>query len=483
MCSPGMDNFSTAFLLAERKVGVQGMDKAVAAAVKDIVGAEHVLEKYEDRYCYTYDASAVTAGKEGTPALVVYPGSAAEVSALLKLANEHGFPVIPRGAGSNVSGGSIPRADAMVMVLTRMNRIVAIDRKNMVAEVEAGVITADFQAEVEKLGLFYPPDPASRAFSTMGGNVAECAGGPRGAKYGVTRDYVLGLEVVLPTGEIIRTGARTMKCVAGYDLTRLMTGSEGTLGVVTKAIVKLLPLPEAKKTMLAIFDDIDRAAETVAQVFMAGVIPTTLELLDNIYIRNIEAAVNIGLPTEAEAVLLIEVDGDSAVLDKQVGVIAGICREQGATAVKVAQDAREADELWVARRAAFAAVSRVRPTIIGEDCTVPRDKIPEMVRTIRAIGEKYDIIIAVLGHAGDGNLHATILTDERDKEEMARVEKAAEEIFAATLAVEGTLTGEHGIGLVKKKYLPLELGEGGMMAMRAIKKALDPNNILNPELV
>jgi len=382
-----------------------------------------------------------------------------------------------------VSGGSIPRADAVVMVLTRMNRIIVIDRKNMVAEVETGVITADFQAEVEKLGLFYPPDPASRAFSTMGGNVAECAGGPRGAKYGVTRDYVLGLEVVLPTGEIIRTGARTMKCVAGYDLTRLMTGSEGTLGVVTKAIVKLLPLPEAKKTMLAIFDDIDRAAETVAQVFMAGVIPTTLELLDNIYIRNIEAAVNIGLPTEAEAVLLIEVDGDSAVLDKQVGVIAGICREQGATAVKVAQDAREADELWVARRAAFAAVSRVRPTIIGEDCTVPRDKIPEMVRTIRAIGEKYDIIIAVLGHAGDGNLHATILTDERDKEEMARVEKAAEEIFAATLAVEGTLTGEHGIGLVKKKYLPLELGEGGMMAMRAIKKALDPNNILNPELV
>lgn len=458
------------------------MEQAVVAAVKGIVGAEHVLEKYEDRYCYTYDASAVTAGKEGVPALVVYPGSAAEVSALLKLANEHKFPVIPRGAGSNVSGGSIPCAGAMVMVLTRMNRIVVIDRKNMVAEVEAGVITADFQTEVEKLGLFYPPDPASKAFSTMGGNVAECAGGPRGAKYGVTRDYVLGLEVVLPTGEIIATGARTMKCVAGYDLTRLITGSEGTLGVVTKAIVKLLPLPEAKKTMLAIFGDMEKAAETVARVFMAGVIPTTLELLDNIYIRNIEAAVNIGLPVEAEAVLLIEVDGDKEVLDKQIGIIEGICREQGAT-VKVAKDAKEADELWVARRSAFAAVSRVRPTIIGEDCTVPRDRIPEMVRIIRAIADKYNIIIAVLGHAGDGNLHATILTDERDREEMARVEKAAEEIFAATLAMDGTLTGEHGIGLVKKKYLPLEMGEGGMMAMRAIKRALDPNNILNPELV
>ncbi|HWQ62282.1 MAG TPA: FAD-linked oxidase C-terminal domain-containing protein [Negativicutes bacterium] len=458
------------------------MENAVVAEVKGIAGAEHVLEKYEDKYCYTYDASAVTAGKEGVPALVVFPGSAAEVSALLVLANEHKIPVIPRGAGSNVSGGSIPCAGAMVMVLTRLNKIIAIDRKNMVAEMEAGVITADFQTEVEKLGLFYPPDPASKAFSTMGGNVAECAGGPRGAKYGVTRDYVLGLEVVLPTGEIIKTGARTMKCVAGYDLTRLITGSEGTLGVVTKVIVKLLPLPEAKKTMLATFADMDRAAETVSRVFMAGVIPTTLELLDNIYIRNIEAAMNIGLPVDAEAVLLIEVDGDREVLDKQVGIIAGICREQGAT-VRVAGDAKEADELWVARRSAFAAVSRVRPTIIGEDCTVPRDRIPEMVRIIRAVAEKYDIIIAVLGHAGDGNLHATILTDERDRDEMARVEKAAEEIFAATLAMDGTLTGEHGIGLVKKKYLPLEIGEGGMMAMRAIKRALDPNNILNPELV
>lgn len=459
------------------------MEQSVVAALKGIVGAEHVFDKYEDRYCYTYDASAVTAGKEGVPALVVYPGGAAEVSAILRLANEHKFPVIPRGAGSNVSGGSIPRADAVVMVLTRMNKIITIDRKNMVAEVEAGVITAEFQTEVEKLGLFYPPDPASKAFTTMGGNVAECAGGPRGAKYGVTRDYVLGLEVVLPTGEIIKTGARTMKCVAGYDLTRLMTGAEGTLGVVTRVIVKLLPLPEAKKTMLAIFDDMYKASETVARVFMAGVIPTTLELLDNIYIRNIEAAVNIGLPVDAEAVLLIEVDGDKEVLDKQVGIIEAICREQGATEVKVAKDAQEADQLWVARRSAFAAVSRVRPTIIGEDCTVPRDKIPDMVKIIRDIAAKYDIIIAVLGHAGDGNLHATILTDERDREEMARVEKAAEEIFAATLALDGTLTGEHGIGLVKKKYLPLELGEGGMMAMRAIKRALDPNNILNPELV
>ena len=350
----------------------------------------------------------------------------------------------------------------------------------MIAELEPGVITAEFQTQVEKLDLFYPPDPASKAFSTMGGNVAECAGGPRGAKYGVTRDYVLGLEVVLPSGQILNVGARTMKSVAGYDLTRLFVGSEGTLCVITKIIVKLLPLPEAKKTMLAIFDDLYKASETVAQVFMAGIIPTTLELLDNIYIKNIEDYVKIGLPIDAEAVLLIEVDGDALVLDKQINTISEICKEYGARDVKVAQNEKEAEDLWVARRSAFAAVSRVRPTIIGEDCTVPRDKIPEVVKKIREISAKYNIIIAVLGHAGDGNLHATILTDERDHEEMARVERAIEEIFIATLEAKGTLTGEHGVGRAKGKYLHLEVGKEGIDLMKALKKTMDPNNILNP---
>jgi len=456
------------------------MDSKLVAKLKEIVGAEHVFDKYEDRYCYTYDASFITVGKNEVPELIVYPGSKEEVAQVLILANEHKIPVIPRGAGSNVSGGTISRNDAIVMVLTRMNKIINIDRKNMIAELEPGVITAEFQTQVEKIGLFYPPDPASKGFSTMGGNVAECAGGPRGAKYGVTRDYVLGLEVVLPSGQILNVGARTMKSVAGYDLTRLFVGSEGTLCVITKIIVKLLPLPEAKKTMLAIFDDLYKASETVAQVFMAGIIPTTLELLDNIYIKSIEDYVKIGLPVDAEAVLLIEVDGDAAVLDKQVKVISDICKEQGAREVKVAQNDKEAEDLWVARRSAFAAVSRVRPTIIGEDCTVPRDKIPEVVQKIREISTKYNVTIAVLGHAGDGNLHATLLADERDKEEMERVDKAAEEIFKVTLEVKGTLTGEHGIGRVKSKYLHLEVGKEGIDLMKALKRTMDPNNILNP---
>jgi glycolate oxidase len=458
------------------------VQRRIADQIKAIVGDEHVLDQFEDRYCYTYDASAISVGKEGVPGLVVFPGNAEEVSRILKLANEYKIAVIPRGAGSNVSGGTVSDLNAIVMVLKRLNRILEIDRRNMMAELEVGVITAEFQAEVEKLGLFYPPDPASRAFCTMGGNVAENAGGPRGAKYGVTRDYVLCLEVVLPTGEIIKTGAKTIKNVAGYDLTSLMVGSEGTLGVVTKLTVKLLPLPHAKKTMVAMFADLYKASEVVAQVSMAGIIPATMELLDNLYIRCIEDYVHIGLPISAEAILLIEVDGDEAALDRQIELVSKICLEQGATEVKVARDTKEADDLWMARRAAFAAVAKLRPTIIGEDCTVLRDKIPEMVRTIREIALKYDVIIAVLGHAGDGNLHATLLTDERDKKEMERVEQAIDEILTATLALGGTLTGEHGIGRVKRKFLPLQMGEGGMMAMKAIKRALDPNNILNPGL-
>ena len=448
--------------------------------LKKIVGNEHVLEKYEDLICYTYDASSISVGKNEAPGLVVFPANAKEISRILLLANEEKFPVIPRGAGTNVSGGTVSRADSVVMIMSRMNRILNIDQNNMIAELEPGVITADFQTEVEKLGLFYPPDPASKAYSSMGGNIAECAGGPRGAKYGVTREYVLGLEVVLPTGEIINTGGRTMKCVAGYDMTRLIIGSEGTLAVVTKIIVKLLPLPEAKKTMLVIFDDLEKACETVSLVFRAGVIPTTVELLDNIYIKCIEDFMHIGLPIDAEAVLLIEVDGDKDVLDKQANKIIEICNAQGAKSVKVAKDAAEAEGLWVARRSAFASVSKIAPTIIGEDATVPRDKIPQAVKDIRAIAKKYNIIIAVLGHAGDGNLHATLLADERDAEQMERVEQAAGEIFKSTLALGGTLTGEHGIGRVKSRYLVLETGEAGLALMKAIKRTFDPNNILNP---
>ena len=458
------------------------MNETTSQALIAIVGQEHVLTSPEDLLCYAYDASPIPMGPAHTPGLVVFPGCTEEVSRIVLLANEAGFVLCPRGAGTNVSGGSIPDREAVVMVLTRMNRILNIDQANMIADVEPGVITEHFQMAVEKLGLFYPPDPSSKGFSTLGGNVAECAGGPRGAKYGVTRDYVLALQVVMPTGEIVHTGARTMKSVAGLDLTRLMVGSEGTLGIITRITLRLLALPPAKKTLMAIFPDLQSASETVAQVFTAGMVPATLELLDKTFINAIEDYRQIGLPREAEAILLIEVDGELESLDRQAQRIAEICMKQGAVRTQVARDAAEAEELWIARRSAFASVSRIKPSIIGEDATVPRDQIPQAVREIQAIAARHALTIAVLGHAGDGNLHPTILADERDPEEMKRVHLAVDEIFRALLALGGTLSGEHGIGRMKSPYLQLETGQGALAVMRTIKRALDPRNVLNPSI-
>ncbi|WP_005033644.1 FAD-binding oxidoreductase [Holophaga foetida] len=451
-------------------------------ALIHIVGPEHVLEAREDLLCYAYDASPIAMDPAHLPCMVLFPANAEEVSRIVGLANDAGFVIYPRGAGSNVSGGSIPDRDAVVMVLSRMNRILEIDQANMTADLEPGVITEQFQTAVEKLGLFYPPDPSSKAFSTMGGNVAECAGGPRGAKYGVTRDYVLALEVVMPTGEIIHTGARTMKSVAGLDLTRLMVGSEGTLGIITRITVRLLALPAAKKTLMAIFPDLEKPSQTVAKIFTAGMVPTTMELLDKTFINAIEDYRQIGLPREAEAILLIEVDGEAESVDRQADRIAEICHQQGATRTQVAKDAAEAEELWIARRSAFASVCRIKPNIIGEDATVPRAAIPQAVREVQAIAARHNLTIGVMGHAGDGNLHPSILADERDADEMRRVELAVEEIFRSFLALRGTLSGEHGIGRMKSRFLHLETGEAGLKVMRSIKRALDPNNILNPTI-
>lgn len=473
-----------------RKLGVEprtalkeakGLKPEIIQRLSEIVGKDNLYTTLEDLYCYTYDASFVKADfKKDLAGVAVYPSNTDEVAQILKLANQENIPVVPRGAGSNVSGGTISVGDCIVLVLKRMNKILEIDRKNLIAVLEPGVITSQLQSEVEQIGLFYPPDPASQAFSTMGGNVAECAGGPRGVKYGVTRDYVIGLEVVLPNGEVINTGGRTIKNVTGYDMTKLFTGSEGTLCVITKIIVRLIPLPEAKSTMMAVFSKIDEACETVSEIIAAGLVPCSLELLDNIYIRNIEEYAKVGLPTEAGAVLLIEVDGDSEILAKQIGKIEQICRKLGAVQIRVAKTKEEAEELWRARRSAFAAVSRLRPTIIGEDATVPRSNIPVAVKRIQEISAKYDIIIAILGHAGDGNLHATILADETDLEEMERVEKAIDEIFITTVELGGSLSGEHGIGRAKSKFITIQTGEVGLEVQHQIKRALDPNNILNP---
>lgn len=455
------------------------MKPEIIQQFKKIVGNQNVFTDEVDLFCYTYDGS-FSKDKALMPGVVVMPGNTEETSQIVKLANTSEIPVIPRGAGSNLSGGSLPIEDCIILQMTRMNRILKIDRRNMMAVVEPGVINGKFQEELAKQNLFYPPDPASLAFSTMGGNVAECAGGPRGVKYGVTRDYVLTLEVILADGSIIKTGAATMKSVAGYDLTSLFTGSEGTLGVITQITVKLLPAPQARQTVLAGFRVLDQTTETVVEILTRGILPSSLEFMDKIYIENIEKYMPSGLPLDAEAILLIDVDGPETALQEEIMEIEKICREQGAIQICSADSEEEREKLWEARRGAYGALARNYPTIFSEDLTVPRDKIPEAVRTVRKIGEEHCLKIAVLAHAGDGNLHVSILTDEREQEEVERVQKALPEFFKAAVNLGGTITGEHGVGLAKAPFLPLEIGIEGMNIMKAIKDALDPKNILNP---
>jgi glycolate oxidase len=452
------------------------VDKGIIQGIKNIVGKENVAEDKETRICYSYDATNL----RYLPDLIVYPFNREQISAILKLANEARFPVIPRGAGTGFTGGTLPVEGGVVLVLTKMNRVLQIDPENLVAVVEPGVVTYHLQQEVEKIGLFYPPDPASLKSSTIGGNVAECAGGPRAVKYGVTKDYVLGLEVVLPTGEIITTGVQTVKSVVGYDLTKLLVGSEGTLGIITKIILRLLPLPKAKRTMLAMFPNIEAAATTVSQIISSRIIPTTLEFMDNATIRCVEDYLHMGLPVEAGALLIIEVDGAPEVLNGEVEEIQKICQANRAIETKVAKDDKEAEELWKARRAVSSAVVKLNPTKINEDVTVPRSKVANLLRQMEAISKKHNLIIVNFGHAGDGNIHVNVLIDRRKAGEEERAHVAVKEIFEAALGLGGTLSGEHGIGITKAPYLAMELGDMGVKVMKRIKQSFDPNNILNP---
>ncbi|HHV80043.1 MAG TPA: FAD-binding protein [Firmicutes bacterium] len=450
--------------------------RQVAGPLEEIVGAENVLTEAEDLFCYAYDSTHV----EFMPDVVVRPGSADEVARIVRLANELEVPVVPRGSGTGLSGGSVPIEGGIVMDLTRLNRILEVNVSDLYAVVEPGTITLDFANKVEAEGLLYPPDPGSNSASTLGGNVAENAGGLRGLKYGVTKDYVMGLEVVSPTGELFNTGSKTVKCVTGFDLTRLIVGSEGTLGVVTKIILKLVPKPEFAQAMQAIFDEVGKAASAVSAIIRAGIVPATLEILDNVTINAIEDYKPAGLPRDAAAVLLIEADGAKEAVQRQVAQIDEICRREGARKIDVARDEAEKAKVWAGRRAALAALARVKPTTILEDATVPRSKIPEMVAAINSIAKEYNLTVGTFGHAGDGNLHPTFLVDERDKDEMARVEKATYELFRIGLSLGGTLSGEHGIGITKAKFLHWELGKNGVEVMKRIKRALDPKNILNP---
>ncbi|MDT8902321.1 FAD-binding oxidoreductase [Anaeroselena agilis] len=443
--------------------------------LKAIVGSQWVATEKEDLICYGYDA---TPGFFNLPEAVVQPGSKEEVAAILKLANREKFPVYTRGSGTNLSAGSVPAQGGVVLSTARMNKIFAIDPENWTAVVEPGVIVSELNAAVEKYGLIYPPDPGTVTTASIGGTVAENSGGLRGLKYGVTKHYVTGVEVALADGSVVEYGGGNVKA-PGYDMVMLFTGSEGTLGVLTKITVRLVPAPVTRRSMIATFADLAGAGRSIAEIISNKIIPATLEIMDNYTIRTVESFAKLGLPVEAEAIILAEVDGDADTVEADAVKMEKILRENGGE-VRVANSAQERDQIWAARRAALPSLAKLRPSTFCEDATVPRDKVPDMVRIVTEIAARNKVEIGTFGHAGDGNLHPTIVTDLRDAAEMERVYAAMDEIFKTALRLGGTLSGEHGIGLGKLKYMPDQFGAEGMAVMRSIKLALDPNNILNP---
>jgi glycolate oxidase len=451
--------------------------KTTLTQLRSIVGARNVFTSKEDLIPYSFDG---TAAMKSMPGCVVFAKSTEQIAGILKLANETKTAVVTRGSGTGLSGGSLPSEDCIVLCTVKMDKILEIDPANLTMLVEPGVITLKVAEAATKANLFYPPDPGSMKIATIGGNVAENSGGLRGLKYGVTRNYVMGLEVVLPTGEIMWLGNKCVKDVAGYSLRDIYIGSEGTLGVITKVLLKLIPKPQVKKTMVATFDQMDKAADAVSAIIAEQIIPCTLEFLDRTTIHCVEDYAKIGLPLDCEALLLMETDGHPAVVAEEAAAMERVCREQGAKEVRVAKNDAEADKLANARRAAFSALARLAPTVILEDATVPRSRLAEMVRFVEEIAKKYKLRIGTFGHMGDGNLHPTFLTDERNKPEMKRVHQAFEEIFDKAIEMGGTITGEHGIGLAKKSFLPKFAGAAQMRVMRELRKALDPNGILNP---
>lgn len=444
---------------------------------KTIVGAENVITSSAGRLVYSYDA---TPNFQSMPEAVIAPRNTAEVAQIVTVCRNKKIPIVPRGSGTNLAAGTVPSEGGIVLLFKHMNNILEIDEENLTVTVQPGVVTLDMIKAVEQKGLFYPPDPSSMKISTMGGNINENSGGLRGLKYGVTRDYVMALQAVLPNGDIIRTGGKLAKDVAGYDLTRLLVGSEGTLAVITEATLKLIPMPETKQTMLALYNSMDAAAKSVSEIIAAKIIPATLEFLDRPTLIAVEDFAQIGLPTDVEAVLLIEQDGPPEIVARDIEKMAAICTREQAVSVQIAATEAEALALTTARRAALSALARLKPTTILEDATVPRSEIANMVKAINEIAEKHNVRIATFGHAGDGNLHPTCPTDARDHDEMERVEAAFADIFAKAIELGGTITGEHGVGMMKAPYLEWKMGPEGIAIMKAIKHSFDPDNIMNP---
>lgn len=451
--------------------------ESIVTELQKIVGAEDALTSPEALKAYSYDG---TTSWIHEPDIVLFPTSTQEISAIMKIADAEKIPVTPRGGGTNVSGGSVPIEGGIVICFTKMNQILKIDKENLTATVEPGVVLMELNMTLAKEGLFFPPDPQSFLGATMGGVIAENAGGPACVKYGVTKQYILGLEVVLPNGDILNLGGRTLKNVVGYDLIHIFISSEGTLGIIAKAELKLNPLPKARKTLMAVYSDVAVAGESVYKVLENGVIPDKIEFLDNWVINRIEEMMPMGLPKDADAVLLFECDGIPEAVEKEVEQIVEITKKHGAVDVRVARDQAEADKYWLARRAGFAAVFGKAPTVLAEDVTVPRNKMPDLIRKCKEIAKKYNLEITVLGHAGDGNLHPSILTDINNKEAYDRAIKGLDEIIESTVSLGGVLSGEHGIGLEKQKFFRRVIDPKVTNLMKGIKQLVDPNNIMNP---
>lgn len=444
--------------------------------VRSVVPEDRLLTDLSNRYSYSFDASF----GEYLPDLVIQPLDSCEISFIVKVANDYKVPVYPRGSATSLSGGPLPVEGGIVLDMSQFERKLVIDKENLIAIASASIITSEIHKEAERVGLFYPPDPSSSNVSTIGGNLLENSSGPRGLKYGTTKEYVIGLEVVTPTGDLIRTGGKTVKNVTGYDVTRLIVGSEGTLGIVTEVTLRLIPKPLARKTLLASFDQVIDSGHAITNILSSGILPSAMELMDNACIRAVENYKPGGLPIDAEALIIIEVDGHPEAIREEVEKCEEICYQSGASHVRVAQTDDERAKIWESRKMVSPAITQMGPTKISEDATVPRSQIPNMMERLHSIREKYKLNLVVFGHAGDGNLHPNIITDKRNVEEMKRVEDAVSEIFEVAVELGGTLSGEHGIGLLKAPYMEMELGVEGLLLMKKIKEAWDPNNILNP---
>jgi len=452
---------------------------AFADAVRAVVGADFVREDADSRLTYGTDALL-----RGQPAdLVVLPANTAEIARIMTLCAEHRVPLVPRGAGTGYTGGAVPLRGGVVLSLERLNRILEIDEANLLAVVQPNVITGELQEAVEHVGLFYPPDPASLSRSSIGGNVAECAGGPRAFKYGTTKRYVIGLEAVLPTGEIVRTGGKTVKNVVGYDLTQLLVGSEGTLAIVTEVILRLIPKPPARAALRATFVSVADAVAAVAGIVSARVVPATIELVDAVSLQALAGylkSTSALAPPGTEALLIVEVDGVDAAVRQEITQVAQACREARATDVRQAATEDERLEIWRERRELSYALRTLADIKFNHDVVVPKGRIPQLFTLIEHLRRKYDLLIPAFGHAGDGNIHVNVMVNRADEARLARVPAAERELFEGVVALEGSISGEHGIGFSKAPYMPLELSAETIALMRRVKAAFDPHGILNP---